>query len=346
MTPYLLVLSFIIFWIALEKKSINRKSFWLPLIVLSLFAGGRSLRVGTDTGGYVKNFISQLDVSYFKFSQDIEFGYQFLEYVILNITHNYFWLLFTVSLIVVSCYLTIIRRYSVNYIFSVFLFITLGVYTFFFNGMRQGLAMAIFVLATPYLLEKKTIRYLLICCFTSLFHISALFMIPFYFLVHFPIKLIYKVLISFILSLIGSSFLISYLASDNQRYEGYTKATEEAGGLLTLGFYTILLIFIAIFSYFYKIKQEIFEKLFAFYAVGVVFIIPIAMLGTNPSGPQRLINYFTWTLVLILPIVFKKINNSIVSSSFVILILIYFILTTTRFSDLTPYTINPIFEVL
>ena len=345
MLPYLVILTFIIFWIVLEKKALNRKAFWLPLVFLSLFAGSRSLKVGTDTGGYVKNFVNNLDSNYYEFSKDIEIGYQFLEYLLLSVTHNYFWLLFTISLIVVSCYLIIIKRYSVNYGFSIFLFITLGIYTFFFNGMRQGLAMAIFVLATPYLLEKKAFKYTLLCFFTSFFHISALFMIPFYFLVHLRIKLIYKILVSFTISLTASSFFIDYLASDNQRYEGYTEEAEKAGGFLTLAFYVILLVFIYFISHIYKIREMNFNRLFSFYAVGVVFIIPIAMLGTNPSGPQRLINYFTWTLVLILPIVFRKINNVIVFVSFASLFLVYFILTTTRFSDLTPYNINPIFEV-
>ena len=48
MLPYLLVLSLVIFWIVLEKKSLNRTSFWLPLIILTVFAGLRSYRVGTD----------------------------------------------------------------------------------------------------------------------------------------------------------------------------------------------------------------------------------------------------------------------------------------------------------
>ncbi len=43
MLPYLLVLSFVMFWITLEQKALGRKAFWLPLIVLALFAG--SIRI-------------------------------------------------------------------------------------------------------------------------------------------------------------------------------------------------------------------------------------------------------------------------------------------------------------
>ena len=205
--------------------------------------------------------------------------------------------------------------------------------------------MAIFSLATPYLLEKKFFPYLAICVFASLFHITALFMIPFYFLVNLGIKPLYKIISTFLGSLFISSFLINYIAATNQRYESYTDISEEAGGLLTLGFYTILLLFIYLIIHFYKIKDRYVIKLFTFYAVGVVFIIPIAMLGAMASGPQRLLNYFTWILVLILPVIFKKINNIYITSLAVLIFLVYFILTTTTFSNLTPYVINPRFEI-
>ncbi|PKG36542.1 EpsG family protein [Psychrobacter sp. Sarcosine-3u-12] len=346
MLPYLLVLSFVTFWILLEQKALNRKSFWIPWVALSLFAGIRSYLVGTDSGNYTQDFRNQLNVDYFKFNETVEFGYQLFEYALLNITHNYFWFFFITSSIVVYCYLSVIKKHSVNYTLSVFLFITLGVYTFFFNGLRQGLAMAIFAFSLSYLLERRFFLYFLICLGASLFHITALFMIPFYFLVNLRIKLLNKILLVFIGSLFTSKFLISYLADTNERYEGYATAAEKAGGLLTLGFYTVLLFLIYFVIRLYKIRDDYLIKLFTFYATGIVFLIPVAMLGANPSGPQRLLTYFTWTLVLILPFIFKRINNLYVTSTAIILFVIYFILTTTRFSNLTPYMLNPIFEIL
>lgn len=345
MLPYLLVLGFVIFWIELEKRALNRKSFWLPLVILSLFAGIRSFRVGRDSVFYTASFRNNLDIYNFQIRKGIELGYQFLEYTLLRLTNEYFWLFFITALIVVYCYLTIIKKYSVNYWFSIFLFITLGVYTFFFNGLRQGLAMAIFALALPYLLEKRLIPYLIICFLASLFHSTALFMIPFYFLVNLRIKPIYKILATFLGSLFVSRFLIKYISASNQRYESYAAADQEGGGYVTLGFYTILIFVIYLIIRIYKIRDKQFMQLFAFYAIGVVFIIPIAMLGANPSGPQRLLTYFTWTLVLILPIIFKRINNIYITSSAVILFIIYFTLTTSAFSNLSPYIINPIFEI-
>ncbi|WP_435950491.1 EpsG family protein [Psychrobacter sp. DM8] len=345
MIPYLLVLSFVTFWIVLEQKALNRKSFWVPLIALTLFAGIRSFRVGTDSWNYTRDFREQLDVYNFKFEELVEPGYQVLEYALLSVTHSYFWLFISTAFIVVFCYLTIIRKYSVDYWFSVYLFITLGIYPFFFNGLRQGLAMAIFAFALPFLLDKRFIPYLLICLLAALFHTTALFMIPFYFLVHLNIAPLYKIILTFVGSFTISGILIAYIASTNARYEGYVETSDSAGGLFILGFYLALSLFTLFIIRLYKIKDESFITLFSFYAIGVAFMTPIAMLGANPSGPQRLLSYFTWTLVLILPVLFKKINNIYITGIGAGLFLIYFILTTSRFSNLTPYIINPFFEI-
>lgn len=345
MLPYILILFFVMFWIWLEKESLNRKAFWLPLFTLVLFASFRNYRVGTDTGTYIKNFVNQLDYNYFSFRDGVELGYQLIEYFLLRITHNYFWLFFVTSFIVVFCYLYIFRKNSKDYITSVFIFITLGTYTFFFNGLRQGLAMAVFAFAIPYLITRNFYKYFLICIFASFFHTTALLMVPFYLLVNLNFKLLYKLVATFFGSFILSKYLIAYIASTNERYESYTQTSENSGGLLTLGFYVIMLVILYISSYIYKIKDKEFIQIFAFYALGVTFMIPIALLESNPSGPQRLLPYFTWTLALILPFLYKKINNNYIYIASFVLGLIYFYLTTSRFSNLTPYTINPIFEI-
>ena len=333
------------FWIWIEKKSLNRNAFWIPFFILVLFASFRNFQVGTDSGTYVRNFINQLDYHYFDFRDDVEIGYQLIEYLLLRITYNYFWLFLVTSSIIIFSYLLVFKKNSNNYTASVFIFITLGTYTFFFNGLRQGLAMAIFALAIPYLINRNFYIYFLICIVASLFHTTALLMLPFYIFVNLNIKILYKLIIIFLGSFTLSKFLITYVASTNERYEGYAQVSERAGGLLTLFWYIIILIIIYISSYIYKIKDKDFHQMLSFYALGVIFMLPVALLDSNPSGPQRLLPYFTWILALILPFLYKRINNKYINIISIFLAIIYFILTTSRFSNLTPYSINPFFEV-
>lgn len=345
MIPYLLILFFVIIWIALEKKALDRKSFWVPLFALSLFAGLRSYRVGTDTRGYVANYTNSLDPNYYRFSDDVEKGYQLFEYLLLNLTHNYAWLLSITAFFIVFSYLKFIKKYAQNYLLAVIVYVTFGVYTFFFNGLRQGIAMAIMMYAMPALLDNKFWRYLLVCLLASTFHISALFMIPFYFLVNVKIQTHYKVMMVVIGTALAAAPLIQYMAKDNVRYEGYATNNDDFGGLFTLGFYVILALFILGINAKLKIRDEVFTKLSTLYFAGVALLIPIAFLGAGASGPQRILNYFTWTLIIILPTIFGKIKGVFIKLFFICLCIVYFYLTTTRFSNLAPYRLNPLFEI-
>lgn len=345
MAPYLLILSFVMLWIFLEKKSLNRKAFWVPFISLSLFAGLRSDSVGSDSKNYTRDFVNQLNIDYFEFRSENEIGFQLLHYFILSITKNYFWLFLISAFIVVFFYLFFFKKYSKDYFLSVVVFICFGFYTFFFNGLRQGLAMAIAVMATPFLVEKKIIKFISIISIASIFHRSALILILFYFIVNFKIKIEYKIFSVFFGSLALSGTFVQYIATTNQKYETYAEVSAKSGGYLTLGFY--FLIGCIIYIYILKIKNEseFFLKISEFYLYGVVFLIPIAMLGANASGPQRLLFYFVWVLCIIFPVILNRLNSNLIYLCFLIFCVIYFYLTTSIFSNLNPYILNNIFRI-
>ncbi|WP_407484928.1 EpsG family protein [Acinetobacter baumannii] len=345
MIIYFIVLFLIMLWVILEKHSINRKAFWVPLLLLTFFGGFRSNLVGTDSIVYTDPFVSNFDISYFKLDYNIEVGYQIFSYLLLSLTKNYMYLFLSTSFFIVFCYLYIIRKYSRDYVFSVFLYITLGIYTFFFNGLRQGLAMAIFATATPALIKREPIKYFLIIFIASLFHISALLMIPFYFIVNFKVKIEIKAITIFLLSFLGSKFAIEFLSSSNDRYEHYTQAADNAGGYWTLSFYSLLgVVFYFLGSKIRNINLE-YNILEQFFICGLALVLPLALLGTDPSGPQRLLYYFVWFVVLLLPMILNKINSFFINMLVVVFFLLYFYLTTSRFADLNPYIVNDFFRV-
>lgn len=345
MFPYLILLFILMFYIFIQNISINRKSIFIPILMLVIFASVRSYYVGTDTRTYLSNFTTNLDANYFSFNSDIEYGYQFLEFIILNFTHNYFWLFFVTSMLVVPLYLITIKKLSENYILSIFIYITFGYYTFFFNGLRQGIAMALFFFSLPYLVNRKIVIYSLIIFTASLFHISALMMIPLYFLIHLKLKIEWKVLYCFLISILSSQILIKYLAQSNVRYESYTQEAEKAGGYITLLFYFLLGLLIYLVGNNVRNHEKMFSNFEQIYLCGLALIFPLALLGTDPSGPQRLLYYFSSLVILLLPYILNYYRSIYVRIFFIFFSVIYFILTTMRFSNLYPYSINPIFEV-
>lgn len=84
------------------------------------------------------------------------------------------------SVILVSIY----RKYSDNYFLSAFLFIASADYfSWMYNGIRQFTAATIIFAATALMIKKKYVPLILIIIFASLFHQSALVMLPIVFFV-------------------------------------------------------------------------------------------------------------------------------------------------------------------
>ena len=72
------------------------------------------------------------------------------------------------------------RRYSSDYILSIFLFIASTDYlSWMFNGLRQFMAVTIILFATPLMLKKKYFSLICVILLASTMHQSALLMIPF-----------------------------------------------------------------------------------------------------------------------------------------------------------------------
>ncbi len=93
----------------------------------------------------------------------------------------YFFLLAAIQMI---CVAMVYRKYSRNYWLSIFLFVASTDYTaWMFNGTRQFLAVVIIFAALPLLLRKRHIWTIVLILFASVFHQSALLMLPVIFLV-------------------------------------------------------------------------------------------------------------------------------------------------------------------
>lgn len=74
----------------------------------------------------------------------------------------------------------VFRKYSSNYLLSVFLFIaSTDCVSWMYNGLRQFLAVTLIFMATPLMLKKKYIPLLGVILLASTLHQSALIMIPF-----------------------------------------------------------------------------------------------------------------------------------------------------------------------
>lgn len=340
MLPYVLVLILVAGWAYLEKNALNWNAFWIPAIILILFATVRDYTIGTDTPTYTRNFRLHINPDGIAFNPYVEQGYQFLEHLALRISFDYSVYFFICASIIIPLTLLSIKKLSPDYVMSLFCHITYGFYTFFFSGVRQGIAMAICLYAHSFIINKKIIPAIVIIFIATLFHVSAYILFIFLISTSVKIRLEYKVLIYFIMSLLLSNVAINYMADSNDRYATYTGTVNNSGGYIILAFYSVIAFVFYIFCSAYRRKDKVYSYFEELMLCGIAFLIPIALLGTDPSGPQRFLYYFSWSVVILFPFLLRRFKGIGVRILFIVISIMYYCIATERFFSLSPYLVN------
>jgi len=98
---------------------------------------------------------------------------------------NNYKITFTVlAAIQLLCFVSVVRKYSCDYWFSIFVFIaSTDYYSWMFNGVRQFTAVTIIFVGTTLYLTGKNLLSVLLIIFASQFHQSALLMLPVIFII-------------------------------------------------------------------------------------------------------------------------------------------------------------------
>ncbi len=313
-----------------------------------LVSGLRDVNVGSDSPNYVLIF-NKTNTLNDIFNQTMEPGYLAIAWLAKQFGDNYIWLFFFTGLISVAGLIGGVKKYSLSPNLSFFFMITTGYYTFFFNGARQGLALAITFFTIGAFYEGKFKRLLFIVILASFFHITALVLIPAYFLVRrgFSFKILVYI---FAISAVSSSFLnelFSLAGNVDDRFSKYV-GYNKASGMLT-AIYNLAIASYFVFMYrFIKVNTQIYSVLLNLFLVGVSISIFAVINGLGASGIARLSIYFTISSILIWPIIFQNTNSdknkALLLFAVLTFYLAYFYLTTINFSDLVPYKVNPIIE--
>lgn len=150
----------------------------IVFFILTLLAAIRSYTVGVDTLQYYNNFyvISMLEwdqVSELRY----EPGYFYLCKLLSYFSQDPHILIAVTSMIIIPTIGRFIIKYSNDVTFSTFIYISYNIYFFHLTGMRQSLAVVIFLIAFDYLLKDKLANYILLIFLASLFHSSAIILL-------------------------------------------------------------------------------------------------------------------------------------------------------------------------
>lgn len=171
-----------------DKIEYRYKMWWAVVIMLPIiyWVGTRDY-IG-DTYSYVNNFFNMPEtvggIGTYMSGITKDRGFYFLAVLIkVFITTNKTVYLSILAAIQGFLLMRLYRKYSVNYITSIFLFIASTDYiSWMCNGIRQFTAVTITLLAFEWVLKRKYFQAIGIILFASLFHKSAIILIPFIFI--------------------------------------------------------------------------------------------------------------------------------------------------------------------
>lgn len=172
-----------------RMSKMDTKYFILTFGILLLLTCLRGINVGNDTSSYYHIFqfftgkLSTLNMSlaHIEWMSGLEIGYQWAIRVIVQFTSSY---QIFISLIAIFCYWItgrFIMKYSTNIALSVILFFLIF-WGSYINLQRQAIALAFVLFAIEKLGENKNLYFFIGIFIASLFHVTALAAILYYFL--------------------------------------------------------------------------------------------------------------------------------------------------------------------
>jgi hypothetical protein len=323
----------------------------LPLIAIT---GFKHIKVGTDTGSYVyyfnkiQTFSDVLIIS----NKNGEIGFWLLNYLGHLFTDNYF-IIFTFSaIIIVTCYFYALSKFKLGAL-SLITLLLIGPFYFQMNGNRQAIAIAIFSISIFFIIKKQPVKYIISIFIGFLFHKSIIICLPLYFIFKDDIKprKMAMITIVFIIVLVFFQTFVNLAAGVDDRYSTYGDQKDTHGGVIVSLFNILLFFWFLLCRYTNRqiLANRNFDILLALYFLGVLISLLSIILKVDPSGFLRLSLYFIQMNIFLVPITILSFRDDstryIITMAAVFLMTIYFYMTTSTFSNLTPYRFNPVIEI-
>ena len=281
-------------------------------IILIFFAGIREHHVGTDTLNYRDMFVYKRNETFSLayFIGGVDPGFALFQVIFQKLTENFVIYLFGIATFVVSIYLYLIRKMSTNYGVTIFVFICLGTYLFFFNGARQAMAAAVYSIALLPLINKKMFQYGLITIAAALFHKTAIIMLPLYFV--FTMKYSFKqVLLLVLLTTLATSGLsiMMSIAPDilNKKFTDYHNRTSGGGAILMVVYFIMTSAFVFLRRYICdedRRKYDVYLNM-AIFTATVYLVVNI---GGQDVNLIRFTLYAAAGFMFIWPLIFKNLR--------------------------------------
>jgi len=324
-------------------NKLKMTNIFVSFVFLFLFVILSYRTVGTDVPAYKIYFDS---INFYSLDYSLyEKGYFLLNKIIRMFTNDFQYVLIFSSIITLFPIFFTIKKYSINPALSLFYFVSLYFYFNSFNLIRQYIVVSWLFFSIKFIFERKLFPFILIVSCASFFHITALFFIPFYWIVRMKFSSFSYLVIS-IISLIFTfitPFLIRVISKIIPKFNYYENYNIQGA---SANFTIILTILIFLLGYYVKNNVKSDKNIFNIYLNFIFFSFCLTLLSINNIMFFRLASYFYIFIILFLPILLFELNSKVKPfayfSSSIILIIYCIKLIKSNNGGIYPYDMSPI----
>lgn len=173
----------------LSFRDEKRAFLVLAFSIIGIMVGFRGINVGADTWNYYQSFGQYANTTIFLDrigSADTEIGYVALTKVLYGITENPQILFIFEGILIAVSYSVFFSHNTENIgeaYTAVLAYLAFNMFSFQLTGLRQSIAMACAIWSYEQAKKQRIIPFLAIVMASSLFHASALFLLPSFFLI-------------------------------------------------------------------------------------------------------------------------------------------------------------------
>lgn len=288
------------------RKDLKKVLFILVTLIL-LFVAGFRYQVGTDYMQYQKSYSLYKLESLTLLSQPMLTIVALVAEFLYDDPATWFFLMSVITIVPV---MKTIWNHSALVSMSILMYLFLGCWHYSFNIVKQSAAAAIIFAAYPALKNREFFKWCLGCAIAALFHVSALLMVPVYFLIGTRIstkRTIFIVAIGIAVTLSYETLfeLIAFLKQGESVVQsGWKVSVREVNTLRILVNCVPILLFVMFYKHYDKENAE-FAVLFNASLVN-------AMLNVASMNSVYLNRFCTYTNIfniLFIPMLFKPLRK-------------------------------------
>ena len=328
MLIYYIFIFYLLFACMFKRKdgtySVGLRFFALAFMFV-IFAF-RDVSVGADTSTYESLYNSQ-------------YGWHEVGYVYIVNLANKLGITFRGFLMLVSAFSVVsvghfIKKYSEDYMFSLLMFVTVGLFTMYMTGIRQVISISILLWSFDFIIKKKWYLFFPSVVLAALFHTSAWVFLPVYFIRWFKFsrkKIVAICIIGLIVTLLFKDNLWGVIAPYvPKQYDDFQfNAKDYSTNILVV----LVDIFILGFSLLYYKKTEVNRDYIDIMIMFQVIIIILQVFGYSAMQIARLAYYFSGAKLVIIP---ASIGNISKRNDKLIIVMAIVVLTILKFAISIP----------